>query len=148
MEFCEFTPLPTCHIIMWTIETTTFQTKYWCTTTGSTACDHYNIHLSPLKAAEKSSENNWYTWCVTANDDDHHKYTMCPFNCACERMKYDGHIWFRTPLGWVIWVWTSVEEPSFNGGIIPLKHQNGDPSRSRQTNYESVQLWLHFFQLR
>jgi len=85
MGFCEFTPLPTRHIIKSTIETTAFQTRYRNITTASTDLDRYNIQLSPLMAAEKSSETNWRTRRVTGNEDNYHEYRTRRFDPAYER---------------------------------------------------------------
>ena len=53
-----------------TIQNTALQTRYRSMTTASTDLYRYNIQLSPLMAAEKSSETNWRTRRVTGNDDD------------------------------------------------------------------------------
>ena len=89
-EFHEFTPLPMRHILMSTIETTAFRTRYRSMTTASTDHDRYNIQLSPLMAAEKGSENNWRTSRVTGNDDNYHEYRTPLFDPAYEgnRIRY------------------------------------------------------------
>jgi len=83
--FREFTPLLTHHIIRSTIETAAFQTRYGSMTTASTDHDCYNIQLSLLMAAEKSSETNWRTRHVTGNDFNYHEYWTPLFNPAYDR---------------------------------------------------------------
>jgi hypothetical protein len=83
--FREFTTLPTCHIIMATIESIAFQTRYRSMTTASTDLDCHNIQFSPIMAAEKSLETNWRTRRVTGNDDNYHEYRTCLFDPAYER---------------------------------------------------------------
>jgi len=81
----EFTRSPTHHITMSTIETTAFQTRYRSLTTASMDHDCYNIQLSLLMAAEKSSETNWRRRRVTGNDDNYHEYWTTLFDSAYER---------------------------------------------------------------
>jgi hypothetical protein len=66
----DYTPVPTRHIIKSTIETTAFHTQYRSMSTASTDLDHFNIQLSPLMTAEKSSETNCRTRLVTSGEED------------------------------------------------------------------------------
>jgi len=68
----EFTPLPTRHIIKFTIEITALKTTYRSMITASTDIDRFIIQLSTLMAAEKSSETNWHTRRATGDDDNYH----------------------------------------------------------------------------
>jgi hypothetical protein len=84
-RFREFTPLQMRHIIKSTIETTAFQRRYRSMTTANTDLDRFNIQLSPLMAAEKSSETHWHTRRVTGNDVNYHEYRTRQFDPAYER---------------------------------------------------------------
>ena len=85
--FPEFTPLPTRHIIKSKIETTAFQTRYRSMTTASTDLDRFNIQLSTLMAAEKSSETNRPTRRGTGDGDNYHDYSPRLFDPANERKR-------------------------------------------------------------
>jgi hypothetical protein len=85
MGFREVTPLKTRHIIMSTIETAAFQTRYRNMSTACTDHDHYNIQLYPLMTAEKSLETNWLTRRVALNNCNYHEDGTRRFNPVYER---------------------------------------------------------------
>jgi hypothetical protein len=56
------------------MEITALNTTYRSMITARTEIDRFNIQLSTLMAAEKSSETNSRTRRITSNDDNYHDY--------------------------------------------------------------------------
>jgi len=79
MEFHEFTPLLTCHIVKSTMEITALKTTYWSMITESLDINHFIIEFNTLMTADKRSETNWHMRRVTGNDNDYHKYRIQPY---------------------------------------------------------------------
>jgi len=128
----EFTPLPTRHIILSTIQITALKTTYRSMITASTEIDRFITQLSTLMAAEKSSETNWRTRRVATMMTI---ITSTGFDPTNKRN--------RIPFPQVNGARSSLREPTINDAILPLNRQYREPMAESTDDCESAQSRLH-----